>query len=182
MGRVEYYTHFVAPLSAAEVVVDTVSGGLLSWNDDEDVGKAVMEVVRQNQAHAESVSLGERTAKGLFSRDRRCTCQLDRQQRMTKRGNTLPFPPASMWRFDGTLRGQTMTSIPKLARAVQGEHVRGKSSGPYTGVFARESGAMAMTVLLGCEWNPRRFPSSWCPSSQRVTEQPWKCRASRQSQ
>jgi site-specific DNA recombinase len=69
LNTTDYFVHFVSPLAEAGVVVDTVSEGLLEW-DDEDVGKAVMHLLKSYKGFAETVDLARRTTKGLYTRAR----------------------------------------------------------------------------------------------------------------
>ena len=73
LGTLDYFTQFVAPLSQAGVVVDTVSEGLLTW-DDEDLGGAILQLVKSHKGFSETLYLGERTVKGL--------CKLARKGRL----------------------------------------------------------------------------------------------------
>lgn len=65
LNTLNFFSQFAAPLSEAGIVVDTVSDGVLSW-DDEDLGGAIMQLLRSHKGFSESLNLGQRTTKGLF--------------------------------------------------------------------------------------------------------------------
>ena len=69
LGTIDYFTYFVGPVSEAGVVVDTVSDGVLEW-DEEDLPKVLMHLFKSHKGYSETIDLARRTTKGLYTRAR----------------------------------------------------------------------------------------------------------------
>jgi site-specific DNA recombinase len=69
LATIDYVIHFVGPLSEAGVLVDTVSDGVLEW-DEENLATVLIHLLKSHKGLAETLDLARRTTKGLYTRAR----------------------------------------------------------------------------------------------------------------